>query len=87
VPTPIEILGAIQYRAEGFQDPELLPIRVLRPSLRTDALRYAVGVVGRIATERGMEECMAEDCTIDNPRCAVRIAQSELQGRLGRWRG
>jgi hypothetical protein len=76
---------------------------VLRPSLRTahedilalllivqqrtDALRYAVGVVGRIATERGMEECMAEDCTIDNPRCAVRIAQSELQGRLGRWRG
>lgn len=53
---------------------------------RTDALQYAVGVVNRIARERGMDECMEDDCTIDHPRCAVRIAQAELAGRLGRWR-
>lgn len=53
---------------------------------RTNALLYAVAVMSRIATERGMDECMAEDCTLACPRCSVKIAQAELAGKLGRWR-
>ena len=54
---------------------------------RTTALREAVEVVQQIADTRGMEECMAADCTMEHPRCGIRIARAALAGRLGRWKG